>query len=68
MTTVPHVTPEPAVDEALARARRKQAAVMEKVQQRGNRWKSASGKMQDTAFAREAWALGEAWRMAQTEP
>ena len=53
-------------DKALAdleRARRKRAAV--KV---NKNWVKVIGTIPDDAFAREAWALGEAWRKAQTTP
>ena len=54
-------------DEDLARARRKQAAVLEQIRKTGKNGRNLP-MMEDTQMAREAWALGEAWRKAQTEP
>ena len=59
---------QPCVDEDLARARRKKAAVLEVIRNTGKSGLNALGVMQDTPEAREAWALGEAWRKAQTYP
>jgi hypothetical protein len=62
-------SPEPpCVDEDLARARRKKAAVLEVIRKAGKNGLNSLGMMQDTPDAREAWALGEAWRKAQTYP
>lgn len=58
----------PAADEDLARARRKKAAVLESIRKTGRNGLQAAGLMEDTPAAREAWALGEAWRKAQTYP
>jgi hypothetical protein len=52
----------------LARARRKQAAVLESMRKTGRTGRSALGMIEDTPLAREAWALGEAYRRAQTAP
>ncbi|MBE2282325.1 MAG: hypothetical protein IAE77_02550 [Prosthecobacter sp.] len=60
--------PEVPVDEDLARARRKQAAVIALIRKTGRNGRQTFGTMQDTPEAREAWALGEAWRKAQTYP
>lgn len=56
------------MDEDLARARRKKAAVLEVIRKAGKNGFNSLGMMQDTPDAREAWALGEAWRKAQTYP
>ncbi len=61
-------TKTPAMDEDLVRARRKKAAVIELIRKTGRNGRQALGTMQDTPDAREAWALGEAWRKAQTYP
>lgn len=61
-------TKTPAMDEDLVRARRKKAAVIELIRKTGRTGRQAFGTMQDTPDAREAWALGEAWRKAQTYP
>ena len=55
-------------DEDLARARRKQAAVRELICKTGKTGKNSLGMIQDTALAREAFALGEAYRRAQHVP
>jgi len=47
----------------LARARRKQAAVKIK-----HGWKTRTSRVEDSAFAREAFALGEEFRRDQTTP
>ena len=46
----------------LARARRKREALVVKD------WRKGIGKLKDTPMAREADALGEQWRRAQTNP
>jgi len=56
------------VDEDLARARRKQAAVLEQIRKTGKSGHNIRSAMEDSPIAREAWALGEAWRKAQKEP
>jgi hypothetical protein len=61
-------TAAPAVDEDLARARRKKAAVLELIRKTGQNGLQAASLMDDTPEAREAWSLGEAWRKAQTYP
>ena len=48
--------------ESSERARRKRAVLVVKD------WRKAKPRLKDTPEAREAWALGEAWRKAQTEP
>ena len=58
----------PAVDENLARARRKQAAVLELIRKTGRNGLNAAGMIKDTPLAREAFALGEAYRRSQTYP
>lgn len=68
MQTTESSTEEPVVDENLARARRKKAAVLELIRKTGRTGLNAAGMMEDTPAAREAWALGEAWRKAQTYP
>jgi hypothetical protein len=55
-------------DEDLARARRKQAAVIEYMRKTGKNGKHSAGMIQDTELAREAFALGEAYRRAQKAP
>jgi hypothetical protein len=52
-------------DENLARARRKQAAALEYIRLTGKDGKRSAGMIQDTELAREAFALGEAYRRAQ---
>jgi len=68
MQTTESSTETPAVDEDLARARRKKAAVLELIRKTGRNGLQAACLMEDTPAAREAWALGEAWRKAQTYP
>ena len=46
----------------LARAQRKREALVVKD------WRKGIGKLKDTPMAREADALGEQWRRAQTNP
>ena len=58
----------PVVDKDLVRARGKKEAVLEKIRETGRSGLKSLGMMQDTPEAREAWALGEAWRNAQTYP
>ena len=48
--------------ESIERARQKRAALVIKD------WRLAKPRLEDTEEVREAWALGEAWRKAQTEP
>jgi hypothetical protein len=55
-------------DEDLARARRKQAAVLELMRKTGKNGRNIRPMMEDNQMARDAWALGESWRKAQTEP
>jgi hypothetical protein len=45
-----------------ARARRKREALAIKD------WRKAKTRLEDTPLAREAWALGEAYRKSQTSP
>ena len=45
-----------------ARARRKRQALVIKD------WRKAKTRIEDTPLAREAWALGEAYRKSQTMP
>jgi hypothetical protein len=52
----------------LARARRKQAAAMETMHKAGKDWRNVSVRLTDTPGAREADALGKAWRRAQVNP
>lgn len=52
----------------LARARRKQAAVIAAMRKLKKDWRKFAGTMQDTPESREAWALGEAYRKAQKSP
>ncbi|MBK8039378.1 MAG: hypothetical protein IPK22_19925 [Verrucomicrobiaceae bacterium] len=63
--TLPEAT---AVDEDLARARRKKAAVLELIRKTGRNGLNAAGMIKDTPLAREAFALGEAYRRPQTYP
>ncbi len=56
----PKQTDPPEAD--LARARRKREALVIKD------WRKGIGKLKDTPMAREADALGEQWRRAQTDP
>lgn len=48
--------------ESIERARQKRAALVIKD------GRLAKPRLQDTKEVRDAWALGEAWRNAQTEP
>lgn len=48
--------------ESIERARRKREALVIKD------WRNIQPRLEDTAEVREAWAMGEAWRKAQTEP
>jgi hypothetical protein len=48
--------------ESIERARRKREALVIKD------WRDIQPRLKDTEEVREAWALGEAWRKAQTEP
>jgi hypothetical protein len=50
------------------RARRKRAAVLELIRNTGRNGRNARGMIEDTPLAREAFALGEAYRRSQTEP
>ncbi|MFN0078796.1 MAG: hypothetical protein ACKVY0_20230 [Prosthecobacter sp.] len=68
MQSIESSTETAAVDEDLVRARRKKAAVIDLIRKTGRNGRQAFGTMQDTPDAREAWALGEAWRKAQTSP
>jgi hypothetical protein len=51
-----------------ARAQSKQAAVLKTIRETGKNGRGSQGMMKDSALAKEAWALGETWRNAQTEP
>jgi hypothetical protein len=62
-TLEPPATPADKAAEDLARARRKQATV--KVKQG---WRTRVSRVEDTAFARDAFALGEEFRRSQTTP
>ena len=59
----PNTTDEPQPADDLERARRKRAAV-----KANHDWINSVGMIEDTPEEREAWALGEAWRRAQTDP
>jgi hypothetical protein len=48
--------------ESIERARRKREALVIKD------WRNIQPFLEDTPEVRETWALGEAWRKAQTEP
>jgi hypothetical protein len=56
----PKPTAAPKADRA--RARRKREALVIKD------WRKAKTRIEDTPLAREAWALGEAYRRSQTTP
>ena len=68
MKETPPVVTKPIVDADLARARRKQAAVQKLIRQTGKTGKNALGLIEDTPVAREAFAMGEEYRRAQTCP
>ena len=59
--------PPKADDKNRARARRKQAAVRELIRQTGRTGRQSLGMIEDTPVAREAFALGAAYRRAQTQ-
>lgn len=50
-------------ESAVERAERKRAAIPS-----NDQWIKAGGMLGESDIEREAWALGEAWRKAQTEP
>lgn len=60
--------PETPAEKNPARARRKQAAVRELIRKTGKDGRNALGMIEDTPVAREAFALGDAYRRAQTCP
>ena len=66
MKTTPPTPTEPKVDAERARVRRKQAAVRKVIRRTGKTGKDALGVIQDTPLARQAFAMGEEYRRAQT--
>ena len=68
MKETPLTPTKPIVDADFARARRKQAAVREIIRQTGKTGKNALGLIRNTPVAREAFAMGEEYRRAQTCP
>lgn len=68
MKAMPPTATKPIMDADLARARRKQAAIRKLIRQTGKTGKNALGLIQDTPVARQAFAMGEEYRRAQTCP
>ena len=59
---------ESTLEADLARARRKQTEVLEMIRLTGKDGRHSLGMIEDTAIAREAFALGEVYRRSQTSP
>jgi hypothetical protein len=66
MKATPPTRTKTTVDADLARVRRKQAAVRKLIRRTGKTGKNALGLIQDTPVAREAFAMGEEYRRAQS--
>ena len=68
MKAMPPTATKPIVNGDIARARRKQAAVRKLIRDTGKTGKNALGLIRDTPVARQAFAMGEEYRRAQTCP